>query len=53
MLNPLLANPKVALIFETPQSIPILYSDEGKVSQILRNLISNAIKFTEQGEIRI
>jgi len=53
MLKPLLANPEVELIFETPQSAPILYSDEGKVSQILRNLISNAIKFTEQGEIRI
>jgi CheY-like chemotaxis protein/anti-sigma regulatory factor (Ser/Thr protein kinase) len=28
-------------------------SDEGKVSQILRNLISNALKFTERGEIRV
>jgi CheY-like chemotaxis protein len=30
-----------------------LRTDEGKVSQILRNFISNAIKFTPQGEIRI
>jgi CheY-like chemotaxis protein len=30
-----------------------MFSDEGKVSQILRNFISNALKFTERGEIRV
>jgi signal transduction histidine kinase len=28
-------------------------SDEAKVSQILRNFISNALKYTERGEVRI
>lgn len=54
MLKPLLAdNTSVDLVFENPSAIPSLRSDEGKVSQILRNFISNAIKFTPQGEIRI
>ena len=33
--------------------IPPLYTDEGKVSQILRNFISNALKFTEQRRGRV
>lgn len=54
MLKPLLAdNTSVDLVFETSFGIPPLHTDEGKVSQILRNFISNAIKFTPQGEIRI
>ena len=53
MLRPLLVGDVVALVFEDPADIPPLLQDEGKVSQILRNFISNAIKFTEQGEVRI
>ena len=51
MLRPLLAGDKVALNFEAAPEVPMLYTDEGKISQILRNLISNALKFTERGEI--
>lgn len=53
MLRPLLVGDGVGLVFEDPADIPPLLQDEGKLSQILRNLISNAIKFTEQGEVRI
>jgi signal transduction histidine kinase/CheY-like chemotaxis protein len=53
MLRPLLLNQSVALIFEDVDHIPRIYSDEGKVSQILRNFISNALKFTESGEVRV
>jgi CheY-like chemotaxis protein len=52
MLRPLLVGDAVALIFEEAADVPLLYSDEGKVSQILRNFLSNAIKFTEKGEVR-
>src|SRR5580704_9609684 len=53
MLRPLLLNQSVALVFEDISHIPQIYSDEGKVSQILRNFISNALKFTESGEVRV
>lgn len=53
MLRPLLLNQSVDLVFEDADQIPPLYTDEGKVSQILRNFISNALKFTEKGEVRV
>ena len=53
MLRPLLINSSLALVFEELDDIPPFYSDEAKVSQILRNFISNALKFTERGEVRV
>jgi signal transduction histidine kinase/CheY-like chemotaxis protein len=53
MLRPLLVAQTVDLIFEDVQKIPPLFGDESKVSQVLRNFISNALKFTDRGEIRV
>lgn len=54
MLRPMLApDSPVQLIFEEPAGLPTLFTDEGKVSQILRNFISNALKYTERGEVRV
>jgi signal transduction histidine kinase/CheY-like chemotaxis protein len=53
MLRPLLVNESVNLVFAEPEGIPPLHTDEAKISQILRNFISNALKFTERGEVRV
>lgn len=53
MFKPVLTNPEVSLIFEAPHDVPKLFSDDRKLSQILRNYISNALKFTPSGEIRV
>jgi signal transduction histidine kinase len=53
MLRPLVDESRVELLFETPDFIDAFESDEGKISQVLRNFISNALKFTEEGSVRV
>ncbi|WP_457426904.1 sensor histidine kinase [Roseateles sp. P5_E7] len=53
MFKPVLVNPDVQLIFEEPQGTRQLFTDNAKLSQILRNFIANALKFTTQGEVRV
>ena len=53
LFKPVLINPAVKLIFEQPREPARLFNDDKKLSQILRNFISNALKFTEEGEVRV
>ncbi len=54
MLRPLLAqNSSLDLVFETPSGLPVMKTDESKISQIVRNFVSNALKYTEHGEVRV
>jgi len=53
MFKPVLINPNTDLIFEEPHGVPRIFTDDRKLSQILRNFISNALKFTPQGEVRV
>jgi signal transduction histidine kinase len=53
MFKPLLTTDKVNLIFDETRGVPRIYNDDRKVSQILRNFISNALKFTTKGEVRV
>jgi signal transduction histidine kinase len=53
MFKPIMGSGAVALIFEETNAIPRIYTDDKKLSQILRNFISNALKFTSEGEVRV
>ena len=53
MFKPIVASSSVTLIFDEPREEIRLYTDDKKVSQILRNFISNALKFTPVGEVRV
>jgi CheY-like chemotaxis protein/anti-sigma regulatory factor (Ser/Thr protein kinase) len=43
----------VSLVFDSPSGIATMQTDEGKVAQILRNFLTNAVKYTERGQIRV
>jgi signal transduction histidine kinase len=43
----------VKLVWELPTDLPVLFVDRGKLRHILENLINNAIKFTDQGNVTI
>jgi signal transduction histidine kinase len=53
MFKPIVATTGVSLIFDEPQGDIKLFTDDKKLSQILRNFISNALKFTPAGEVRV
>ena len=53
MFKAMADNVELSLVFEEPGDLPRFYTDNRKLSQILRNFISNALKFTPQGEIRV
>ena len=53
MFKPIVASTSVDLVFEEPEDVPRLYTDHKKLSQILRNFISNGLKFTSSGSVRV
>jgi signal transduction histidine kinase len=53
MFKPIVGAGAVSLIFEEAGAIPRIFTDDKKLSQILRNFISNALKFTSEGEVRV
>jgi signal transduction histidine kinase len=53
MFRPIVGVGSVSLIFEEPEEVPPIYTDDKKLAQILRNFISNALKFTAEGEVRV
>ncbi|QAY86606.1 sensor histidine kinase [Pseudomonas arsenicoxydans] len=53
MFRPIVDATAVDLIFEEPVGLPRLFTDDKKLAQILRNFISNSLKFTARGEVRV
>lgn len=51
-VSPMMKEKGLELITDVPDSI-LLLSDRRRVKQILMNLVSNAVKFTDQGNIKI
>lgn len=48
-----LARPEVALMVADPADLPAIISDEVMLVQVLRNLVTNGLKFTVEGEVRL
>jgi signal transduction histidine kinase len=44
---------EATLVIEEPSSLPALWTDETMLVRILRNMLSNSLKFTERGEVRL
>ena len=52
-LHPTSGTDRVALSVRIAQESPEMLADEVMLTRILRNLMSNALKFTEEGEVRL
>lgn len=42
-----------SIVTDFPEKFPVLLADETRIEQVLINLISNALKYTPEGEIKI
>lgn len=52
-LQPTVAGSEVDLVIEPVSTLPLIMTDEVLLTRILRNLLSNGVKFTQRGEVRL
>ncbi len=53
LLKPLSTEKKLILTNNISAELPLIYADENRIQQVLHNLIGNAIKYTQKGEVTI
>ena len=53
MLKPLADARRIALVIDDTSALPHLHTDAVVLAQVLRNLLSNAIRHTPSGEVRL
>lgn len=46
-------SPKHRLLTDFPENFPVILGDENRLEQVISNLVSNALKYTSEGEIKI
>jgi len=52
-IEPLIKGERLHLVKEIDADLPLLFTDQDKLKQVLVNLLGNAVKFTEEGTISI
>ena len=46
-------SPKHSIVTDFPEKFPVILGDENRLEQVLSNLVSNALKYAPEGEIKI
>lgn len=46
-------NPTVAVVWDVPTELPRLYTDRAKLKVVIKNLLTNGVKFTSQGQVTV
>ncbi|WP_072680290.1 HAMP domain-containing sensor histidine kinase [Arcobacter sp. LA11] len=53
MFEPQVKNKNLEFVFKYDENVQIIYSDKQRIKQIIKNLLSNSLKFVEKGAIEL